>query len=172
MPFRDAAIYVSLWMLVAMSSAARADMSCQAIRYSCDTEKDELEITSEWKECDSGASPFKFFDTELAGLYDADRIHEPLVKKCPLGKTPLTVVMSAACSAGDGTKAPAIGVYRDPWLTVETAKGLVKASSEPFVYASRFGSSCGPDDGYLVRANQIVVKLLKKTPEQFSVELK
>lgn len=155
-----------------LSTNVTADMQCQAVRYSCNVANGELEITSEWKECGFAASSFNFFDSELAGLYDPDQMVKPLVKKCPLGKTPLVVVMTAACSAGDGTKAPAVGIYRDAWFTVEKVKGVVKTSSEPFVYARRFGSSCGPDDGYLVEANQIVVKFVKASPEKFTVELK
>lgn len=159
--------------LAYLSAASAYADSCSAISYQCDLKKKEMRVTFEEKEC-SEENPFKFFDAANAGLYNADHMSKAIViKKCALGGTPLTMLVTAECQRG-GYTAAGVRVFRDDSLSLTVTDGRVDTASIPIAYAPRFGMYCElqADERTMV-FDHIVVRLVRSSPsQQFSVEMK
>lgn len=154
-------------------TASSADMIHIAISYQCDASKEALRIVSEEKN-GGNETPFKLFDSESSGLYDADHLMKPIVKKCDLGGIPFTVVINAACAVEDGTVAT-IAIYRDEFFSYTlNDEGGIKTIYKPFARADLFGAMCGSgQDTHGMLFNEMTIKLVKNAPVQsFSVEMK
>lgn len=158
-------------LCIAFVLPSRADELCGAVTYQCDLKG--LELRLEFKE---GSCPFSNSDSELSGVYDADHITKPIIKKCLLGKTPLTVSIIAGCSL-HGSTVPTVNIYRNSSIEFEE-NGKPKQRVgfipiEPIVHIPRLGFQCyGGEASSSMLFEKVVVKLKQSVPvERFSIEV-
>jgi hypothetical protein len=92
-------VLLSFAFLLSFYQVSYADMTCQALRYSCDPSGKRIDITNEQASCGSFDSPFSFFDDVNTGLYNPDEItQDGIRKRCQLNGAQLEIHIGVGCA--------------------------------------------------------------------------